>query len=100
MGKLIAVVGNSGVGKTTLTRGLVKMTALQAGVEELAERPFQQLFAKELNRFALANQLDFLLYRAEQEMVIRKMAAGIGIQDGDWTRITTYLATIFMKRDI
>ena len=82
MGKLIAVVGNSGVGKTTLTRGLVKRTALQAGVEELAERPFQQLFAEELNRFALANQLDFLLYRAEQEMAIRNMAAGIGIQDG------------------
>jgi deoxyadenosine/deoxycytidine kinase len=81
VGKLITVVGNSGAGKTTLTRALAKTGQLAIGVEQHRERPFQEAFARELQRFGLANQLDYLLFRAEQELVIRRGALP-GIQDG------------------
>lgn len=81
MGKLIVVVGNSGVGKTTLTRALAKNGQWVTGVEQHRERPFQEAFAHNLGRFGLANQLDYLLFRAEQELTIRQ-GAGPGIQDG------------------
>jgi deoxyadenosine/deoxycytidine kinase len=81
MGKLIAVVGNSGAGKTTLTRALAKSGLFTTGVEEHQERPFQEAFARNLQRFGLANQLDYLLLRAEQELTIRQGTLP-GIQDG------------------
>ena len=81
MGKLIAVVGNSGVGKTTLVRALCQRGSFVAGLEQHTERPFQQLFAQDLGRWSLANQVDYLLYRAEQEQRVRQ-GEGIGIHDG------------------
>jgi deoxyadenosine/deoxycytidine kinase len=80
MGKLIVVVGNSGVGKTTLTRVLCAAGDFATGLEGHAERPFQALFKND-SRFALANQVDYLLLRAEQERAIR-LDARTGIQDG------------------
>jgi deoxyadenosine/deoxycytidine kinase len=77
MGNLIAIVGPSGVGKTTLLRALVASVAelpqqrpFNVGLESHAERPFQALFKQDA-RYALANQLDYLLYRAEQERALR-----------------------------
>lgn len=82
MGKLITVVGNSGVGKTTLTHKLCEvMPELTAAFEQHIERPFQALFAANLSRYALANQIDYFLYRAEQELRLRQTAA-VGIVDG------------------
>lgn len=81
MGKLIIVVGNTGVGKTTLTRQLCEQGNFVGGLEQLAERPFQQRFADDLTRYALPNQIDYLLLRAEQEQAIRRQP-GVGIQDG------------------
>lgn len=81
MGKLVVVVGNSGVGKTTLVRRICQVLPLSYALEEHVERPFQALFATELQRYALANQVDYLLLRAEQESSIRE-SSGIGIQDG------------------
>ena len=70
MGKLISIVGASGVGKTTLLRALNAQGEFAVGLEEHAERPFQALFKND-PRYALANQLDYLLYRAEQEKLLR-----------------------------
>lgn len=81
MGKLIAVVGNSGAGKTTLVRRLCAAAPFQPALEQHAQRPFQQLFADNLARYGLANQVDYLLLRAEQERAARG-AEGIAIHDG------------------
>ena len=50
-------------------------------LEQHADRPFQKQFSLDLKRYALANQMDYLLYRAEQELEIRKIDP-VGIQDG------------------
>jgi deoxyadenosine/deoxycytidine kinase len=80
MSKLIAVVGVSGVGKTTLVRALAKAFPFQTAYEGHAERPFQALF-KEDRRYALANQIDYLLVCAEQEKELRA-SSRIGLMDG------------------
>ena len=80
MGNLIVVVGNSGVGKTSLTEALCAAGDFAAGLEGHATRPFQALF-KNNPGYALANQIDYLLARAEQERQIRA-APKTGIQDG------------------
>ena len=81
MGKLVCVVGNSGVGKTTLVRRLCTLIPLQPALEQHDERPFQQLFADELTRYGLANQVDYLLLRAEQERAARA-GDGVAVHDG------------------
>src|SRR5512133_3496796 len=80
MNKLISIVGMSGVGKTTLVRALNKTGKFTIAYEQHAERPFQALF-KEDSHYALANQIDYLLLRAEQEQQLRR-AARIGLTDG------------------
>jgi deoxyadenosine/deoxycytidine kinase len=80
MGKLIVVVGNSGVGKTTLTEALCAAGHFATGLEQHIARPFQALFKNDRG-FALANQIDYLLLRAEQERLIRADAR-TGLQDG------------------
>lgn len=81
MGKLITIVGNSGVGKTTLTQSLCRLGSFVSGLEQHVERPFQRLFSEDRRSYALANQLDYLLLRAEQEIMIRDDPRD-GVQDG------------------
>lgn len=80
MQKLISVVGASGVGKTTFVNALAKTGNFATAFEQHDERPFQSLF-KQDKKYALANQLDYLLLRAEQEKQLR---AGdkTGLMDG------------------
>lgn len=79
MGTLVTVVGVSGVGKTALVRALANVYPFQTAYENHAERPFQALF-KEDRRYALANQIDYLLLCAEQEMQVRA-SQQIGLMD-------------------
>ena len=81
MGKVIVVVGNSGVGKTTLCRALAAARPFAVGLEQHAERPFQALMAADPPRYALANQVDYLLLRAEQERELRQ-SPDVGLIDG------------------
>jgi deoxyadenosine/deoxycytidine kinase len=81
MGKLIAVIGNCGTGKTSLTQRLCERSKYHALLEQHKERPFQQQFSKELKRFSLSNQMDYMLFRAEQEITVRQTDI-IGVQDG------------------
>ena len=80
MNILIAIVGASGVGKTTFQQALAKSKGFVTAYEQHIERPFQALFKLD-KRFALANQIDYLLMRAEQEKELRA-ASQIGLIDG------------------
>lgn len=80
MAQLVAVVGPSGVGKTSLARALRAAYPFNVGLEQHAERPFQSLFKSDA-RYALANQVDYLLLRAEQERDLRR-SAETGLVDG------------------
>jgi len=81
MGRLITVVGNTGVGKTTLVRQLCRLGNFAPGFEQHKERPYWRLFLLDHQRYAFNNQVDYLLYRAEQEVAIRQSPLD-GIQDG------------------
>src|SRR5215204_2948591 len=80
MRKLISIVGASGVGKTALVQALAKTRHFGSAYEQHTERPFQALF-KQDKKYALANQIDYLLLRAEQEKELRN-APQIGLIDG------------------
>jgi deoxyadenosine/deoxycytidine kinase len=88
MGKLIAIIGPSGVGKTALARALAnahepalsEVVGFVTAFEQHEERPFQALF-KQDSRYGLANQIDYFLLRAEQERTLRA-APQIGLIDG------------------
>jgi deoxyadenosine/deoxycytidine kinase len=80
MGKLIAFVGPSGVGKTSLVQALSRAGEFAVAYEQHAERPFHSN-AKQDKQFTLANQLDYLIFRAEQERTIRQSPL-VGLLDG------------------
>jgi len=80
MGKLITVVGPSGVGKTALVRALAQAGDFATALEQHEERPLQTLF-KQDTRYGLANQIDYFLLRAEQERTLRA-APQTGLIDG------------------
>jgi len=80
MNKLIAVVGASGVGKTSLVQALARAHPFVTAYEQHAERPFQTLFKND-SRYAFANQIDYLMLRAEQEKALRA-SEQTGLTDG------------------
>ena len=80
MGSIVAVVGNTGAGKTTLVRALCRSHEFNLGLEQHAERPFQSLFKSD-PKYALANQMDYLLQRAKQELDFRNRH-GAALLDG------------------
>ncbi|MBK8823401.1 MAG: deoxynucleoside kinase [Anaerolineales bacterium] len=92
MNKLIVIVGPSGVGKTTLAHALCEEHDFAIAYEQHNERPFQALF-KQDSKYALANQLDYLLFRAEQEHELRKgerpalMDGGLDLDFHGFTRL-------------
>lgn len=92
MNKLIIIVGASGVGKTTLMQALCKNHKFATAYEQHEERPFQKLF-KHDSKYALANQLDYLIHKAEQEKDLRQsdkpalMDGGLDLDFYGFTRL-------------
>jgi len=76
----MAIVGASGVGKTALVFALAKSDGFETAYEQHTERPFQSLFKDDV-RYALANQIDYFLLRAEQEKRLRA-SLHTGLIDG------------------
>ena len=83
MNKLVSIVGASGVGKTALVQALNRTGGFVTAYEQHAERPFQALFKGDA-RYALANQVDYFLLRAEQEWTLRgtRIGSATGLMDG------------------
>jgi len=97
VGKLLVIVGNSGVGKTTFTQQLCHLGSFSTGLEQHVEQPFQALFSQDLPRYALANQMDYLLFRAEQERVIRQGEL-TGVMDGGLEQDFFVFTRLFFRR--
>jgi deoxyadenosine/deoxycytidine kinase len=70
MNKLIVIVGPSGAGKTTLAQALAAQGGFHLSLEQHTERPFQTLF-KQDPKYALANQMDYLIIRGQEEFKLR-----------------------------
>jgi deoxyadenosine/deoxycytidine kinase len=81
MGKIISVVGNLGAGKTTLAKLICDRGSFIPCWERPEDRPFQPVIDKNLSRWALANQVDFFLFRCQQELAARQ-SRGIAVFDG------------------
>ena len=81
MGKLISIVGNLGAGKTTLTKILCEKGSFIPYWEKPEVRPFQADFSKDMSKWAFTNQMDFLLFRGEQELLVRQNDE-IAVMDG------------------
>ncbi|MBL8050299.1 MAG: deoxynucleoside kinase [Anaerolineales bacterium] len=92
MNQLIVIVGASGVGKTSLMQALCKKHDFAVAYETHAERPFQKLFKHDAN-YALVNQLDYLIHKAEQEKDLRQtdkpalMDGGLDLDFYGFTRL-------------
>jgi len=98
MGKLIAIVGASGVGKTALVSALARAEHMDIAYEQHAERPFQSLFKNDAH-YALANQVDYFLLRTEQEQQLRASSV-TGLIDGGLDLDFYGFTRLFHKRGL
>jgi deoxyadenosine/deoxycytidine kinase len=98
MGKLIILTGNTGVGKTTLAHALARAGDFNLALEQHTERPFQALFKLD-PRYALANQIDYLLLRAEQERSLR-LSPQTGLVDGGLDQDFHGFTRLFYARNL
>ena len=76
----LAVAGNIGSGKTTLTRRLEERLALRALYEDTADNPYLEDFYEDMPRWAMALQLRFLVTRVRQTTHLLQHGASV-IQD-------------------
>jgi deoxyadenosine/deoxycytidine kinase len=79
-GKLIAVAGNIGSGKTTLTRLLAKHYKWKPHFEDADENPYMNDFYEDMQRWSFNLQVSFLNSRLQQIQQIRQQNKTV-IQD-------------------
>lgn len=96
----LAVAGNIGSGKTTLTRRLVARLGLSALYEETDENPYLADFYGDMRRWAMALQLRFLAGRVakSRELLGRGVSA---IQDRTcWEDAEIFAANLHRRGDM
>ena len=98
MSKLITVIGPSGIGKTALVQALSETGQFATAYEQHAERPFQAA-AKQDSRYVFANQMDYLILRAEQERKLRT-SSKVGIIDGGLDLDFHGFTHLFLSRNL
>ena len=76
----IAIAGNIGAGKTTLTQLLAKHYKWEAQLEDVVDNPYLDDFYNQMERWSFNLQVYFLNSRFRQVMQIRKSGKDI-IQD-------------------
>ncbi len=76
----IAIAGNIGSGKTTLTELLAKHYGWEAHFEDVDENPYLNDFYDDMKRWSFALQIHFLNSRFNQVLALRKSGKDI-IQD-------------------
>jgi len=76
----IAVAGNIGAGKTTLTKLLAKQYKWEAQLEDVVDNPYLDDFYNQMERWSFNLQVYFLNSRFRQVLQIRKSGKNI-IQD-------------------
>jgi deoxyadenosine/deoxycytidine kinase len=76
----IAVAGNIGAGKTTLTRLLAKHYKWEANFEDVVDNPYLDDFYNQMERWSFNLQIYFLNHRYRQILKIRESGKNI-IQD-------------------
>jgi deoxyadenosine/deoxycytidine kinase len=76
----IAIAGNIGAGKTTLTQLLAKYYKIEAQLEDVVDNPYLDDFYNEMERWSFNLQVYFLNSRFRQVVQIRKSGKNI-IQD-------------------
>jgi hypothetical protein len=77
----LAVAGNMGAGKSTLTKILAERLGGKAFFEPVAENPYLADFYKDMNRWAFHSQLFFLSKRLQDHSKLLEQKDGILIQD-------------------
>ena len=92
----MAIIGNCGSGKTTLAGQICARPGFGALLEQHAERPYQRL-AMDDKRWAFHNQVDYLLYRAEQERAARALPE-TGVADGGLDQDFFIFARLFYEK--
>lgn len=76
----LAISGNIGSGKSSLTRLLSERYGLQAVYEPYAENPYLEDFYQDMQRYSFHSQVYFLSKRLEQHLTLVNTAAHV-IQD-------------------
>lgn len=98
MNRLVTIIGPSGIGKTSLVHALIQSKFFSTALEQHDERPFQML-AKNDSKYMCANQMDYLLLRAEQERGLRA-AKLTGLMDGGLDLDFHGFTRLFLNRNL
>ena len=81
----IAIAGNIGAGKTTLTQLLAKHYKWEAQLEDVVDNPYLDDFYNQMERWSFNLQVYFLNSRFRQVMQIRKSGRASGAGHPSWT---------------